>query len=193
MSLMNDPGPLDRLKLIVEPPEPSPWLRTGWQDAEEEYGLRFSKTFEALLEAYGEGVFGDRRNFFHPTDPRDSIRGATHIENALHPFSMFTADEYFRPLPAHPDDGPALFPVGSNGSVSEVYLIVEDGVASDDRLWVGNQADATWMHSEAWHQVEGPLAALLERLVTGYYAEGRLSQRDWTLQPTFAPAFAEHD
>jgi hypothetical protein len=171
---------LEELQLVLVPPrKPAP--ASSWDDAQSVLGVRFSEPFRDLMETYGEGVIGAELWLF---DPR---RSDTYWSRESPRLSLLRNDfERPRerpPLPGYPADGPSLFTVAHNGNGDQIFLIVEEGLASDDTLWIGNRRNLKWL------DVSGPLSTLLADVLTRgdrHQAIVRMfSPEVWTLPPTF--------
>lgn len=139
-----------------------------------------------FISAYGRGLFGLGYVVFRIFDPRHLAAFRMEAGDFLDALNQFDPEDMPRPLPSFPaDEGSSIFPIGSNGSSDAVFLVVEDGVASDKVLWIGN------LSSDAWVSEPGPLTAFLARAIKGQFVPQGQGVSNWLIAPVFEPVLDE--
>ena len=164
---------LEALTTRMPPPAaPAPVARS-WKEVEGAYNLRFPPDYRSVIEAYGSGSVGGELVWVDPRRPAFDELVASALGFLRGP------DGEHAPLPAFPAGGPSLFPVASNGNGDHVFLIVRDGVADDEHIWVGHVAEQDWV------PVPGPFSHFALSIVSGtselVYDLGNV----WDLRPVF--------
>ncbi|MGH9279073.1 MAG: SMI1/KNR4 family protein [Acidimicrobiales bacterium] len=164
---------LERLTARMPPPPTPAAVSRSWEEVEAAYGLRFPPDYRAVLETYGSGSVGGEMVWVDPRRPAFDEPAAFVLGLLRGP------DGGFAPLPAFPAGGPSLFPVATNGNGDNVFLIVRDGVAHDDQLWVGHVAERDWA------RVPGPFSAFVYSVVSGASELAEQLGAVWDLRPIF--------
>lgn len=156
--------------------------RLGWAEAESTLGVVFPDDYRAVVDAYGWGTIGQELALYDPCHADLYWSRVGRSLQLLRDAHGRRSDEY--PLPGFPSPGErSLLTIASNGNADDVFLVVDDGQASDAELWIGNVGD------QAFLQVAGPLSSLLVAILrrTGPFDEvvGAFGEFAWALDATF--------
>lgn len=180
---------VDWLALLstVLPPPAEPLVgESTWEQVAEALGVRFPPAYKGLMDTYGSGLVGSSLSLVSPralhfrawsTPSREAIAG-------LGPEGSNS------PLPPFPAPGASLLPVAGNGNGDDIFLVVTDGVADEERVWMGNIRNLDWL------LVPGPISRLLHDVLTGGATSEAVvavfGTSAWTLQPTFVAMVPTH-
>lgn len=148
---------LDRLiAVLAPPPEPTPPDLT-WEEVGAEFGVEFPADFRALIETYGLMSIDNELMVYDPRW-RGWMGWTGHLQAAMR--EDYEAQSEPPPLPGFPSPGRSLLVVGGNGNGDTLFLVVEDGVAAEDTVWLGNYRNLEWF------ELQGPVSRLLLEVLT---------------------------
>ena len=173
---------LDELVRLMPPPE-RVFAPTTWEDAEAAIGVQFPDSFKAFLDTYGLGTIEPE---LYVMDPRRVDQFAYHarIDSDAVDYLPFEELPAERRPPYHgfPAPGRSLLSVAGNGNGDRLYIVVDNGAAIDDELWINDKSD--------WQRMRGPFCRLLADLLAGRNREalGRFDYWAWHLEPSFVAA-----
>ena len=166
------------LMAIMPPPEGIALRAGGWEEAESDFGLRLPSDYKEFIEIYGPGAIGSELGV--PDYRKPEFRTSWVKKQPL------PGPRDLNPLPVHPADGPALFPLAANGSGHRVYGIAVGGMVSDKVIWVGYAKHAIWVRAD------GPFNHFLASLVSGELQDiyETMDEELWKLPPIFRRTYS---